>query len=161
MIEENLGELRQDRRWLSSRQCEDATAPSSLEYCRGYFQLRQELKSAVELRRLEDLRGKYDAEVLKLKVAGADRESDPQASIIVRLLRGLVDIKDVQMWWVAFVALVVEMGASLGPYMAMGHGFGGGRKRREFRSWPMLPGRKLPALPQLIEGPDGTWQVVH
>lgn len=155
-VEEKLAEARQDRRWITSRQCEEATASSSLEYCRGYFQLRQELQSAIEVQRLESQRVTYSGEVLKLQDAGAARESDPQASFIVRLLRGLVEVRDVQMWWVAFVALVVEMGAALGPYLAMGHGFGGGvrsERRRERRG--------LPALPQLIEGPDGTWQVMR
>jgi hypothetical protein len=156
VIEENLAEVRQDRRWQSSQRCEDATVASSLEYCRGYFQLRRELQSAVEFQRWEGLRARYSAEVLKLQDAGAGRESDPQASFIVRLLRGLVEIKDVQMWWVAFVALVVEMGAALGPFLATGHGFGEMRRSRRQRER-----RGLPALPKLIEGPDGTWQVVH
>jgi hypothetical protein len=68
----------------------------------------------------------------------------------------MVEIKDVQMWWVAFVALVVEMGAALGPFLATGHGFGEMRHRRRQQER-----RGLPALPKLIEGPDGTWQVVH
>lgn len=156
VIEERLSEVRQDRRWTSSKACEEATVASSLEYCRGYFQLRQELQSAVELERLEAQGVRYTAEVLKLQDAGAAREADPQASFIVRLLRGLVEVADVQMWWIAFVALVVEMGAALGPYLAMGHGFGGSARpqsRHERRGLPMLP--------QLVEGPDGTWQVVR
>jgi hypothetical protein len=156
VIEENLAEVRQDRRWQSSQRCEDATVALSLEYCRGYFQLRRELQSAIEFQRCEGLRALYSAEVLKLQDAGAGRESDPQASFIVRLLRGLVEIKDVQMWWVAFVALVVEMGAALGPFLATGHGFGEMRRNRRQQER-----RGLPALPQLIEGPGGTWQVVH
>jgi hypothetical protein len=156
VIEERLSEVRQERRWASTKACEEATVASSLEYCRRYFQLRQELQEGVEYERLEAQRSRYAAEVLKLQDAGAARDADPQASFIVRLLRGLVEIGDVQMWWIAFVALVVEMGAALGPYLAMGHGFEGpaqseGRRER----------RRLPKLPQLVEGPDGTWQVVR
>src|SRR5438105_253812 len=82
--------LWQDRLWLSSRHCEDATAQASLDYCKGYFQRRLELKNSVEFGRLEQLRATYTAEILKLKTAGANRDADPQGSFIVRLFRGAV-----------------------------------------------------------------------
>ena len=165
VVEEALNEIKQDRRWLSTKGCTEATLDASRDYCRTYFQTRQELQHAVEHARLEKQRDAANQEVLRLKGAGASLEADPQASIIVRLSRGVLELSEVQLWLNAWVALVIEMGAALLPYLATGHGFGGGRRMLEKSNARRAVGagshaRKTPPnIRQLELAPDGTWQV--
>ena len=167
VVEEALNEIRQDRRWASTKGCTEATVEASFEYCRRYFQVRQEHQSAAEYARLEQLRANYGAEVLRLKAAGAARETDPQAGMLVRLSRGMLELAEAQLWLNSWAALVVEMGAALIPVVATGHGFTGGRRRRRERndedaevseSVARAPDGLL-AIRRLELAPDGTWQV--
>jgi len=166
VVEEALGEIRQDRRWVSTKGCTEATVEASFDYCRGYFQVRQEHQSAVAYARLEQLRDRYTTEALRLKVAGAAREIDPQASMVVRLSRGMVEFTEAQLWLNSWAALVVEMGAALIPVVATGHGFSGGWRRRAKssedgqESGDAPPAQKgLANMRRLELAPDGTWQV--
>jgi hypothetical protein len=167
VIEEALHEIRQDRRWVSTKGCTEATVEASFEYCRRYFHVRQEHEAAAGYARLEQLRADYGAEILRLKAAGAARETDPQAGMVVRLSRGMLELAEAQLWLNSWAALVVEMGAALLPVVATGHGFSGGRRRRRQDGAKDAQGNEcvapartaLPAIRRLELAPDGTWQV--
>jgi hypothetical protein len=155
VIEDAVNEMKQDRRWVSSKGCSEATVEASRDYCRGYFQVRQEYEAALAFARLVGLREQQNTEVLRLKTAGAGREADPQASVLVRLTGGMLALSGAQLWLNSWAALVVEMGAALIPAVALGHGFAG-RKRRG------LPGgvpRPAGQIRELELCADGTWQV--
>lgn len=120
VVEEALRGVRQDKRWQSSKECEDATAQTSREFCKTFFDLRAELAAAVEASRLqvrlETLRG----EVRRLLDAGAGREKDPQAAMLAVLSFGRLDVSGAQMALIVFVAVLVELGAAFGLYLATG-----------------------------------------
>lgn len=156
-IEEGLNETKQDRRWLSTKGCADATMDASREYCRAYFQTRQELENALAYTRLETSRDHYIQEVLRLKAAGAERDVDPQANIIVRLSRGVLALSEVQLWLNSWVAIVIEMGAALLPYLATSHGFVG--RKLEKRGQAEGAGKAMANIRELELAQDGTWQV--
>lgn len=142
-----------DRRWLSTKGCTEATVEPSRDYCRTYFQMKQEHQAALEYGRLEQTRALRNAEVLRLRAAGAGREADPQASMLVRLTRGLLTLADAQLWLNSWAALVVDMGAALIPAVALGHGFSGrGKMGRRARG-------DAAQIRELELCPDGTWQV--
>jgi len=166
VVEEALSEIRQDRRWVSTKGCTEATVEASFEYCRGYFQVRQEHQAAAEYARLEQRRVNSSAEILRLRAAGAAREADPQASMLVRLSRGMLVPAEAQLWLNSWAALVVEMGAALIPVVATGHGFSGGRWRRREKSNEHGHESDAPSaqtglanIRRLELAPDGTWQV--
>ena len=137
MVEEALNEIKQDRRWLSTKGCTEATVDASRDYCRAYFQARQEHAGRLEYARLEQLRDATMAGSAAPEEGGSGaREADPQASMLVRLSRGMLELAEAQLWLNSWAALVVEMGAALIPVVAMGHGFsaaGGGREKSNGR----------------------------
>ena len=53
VIEESLRGLEQDRRWQSSKSCQEATADASRTFCKGYFDLKAEAARANEAGLLE------------------------------------------------------------------------------------------------------------
>jgi len=56
VIEEALARAKQDRRWLSSKGCTDATVEANWSFCRSLGDLRVELASAAEGSRLRSRR---------------------------------------------------------------------------------------------------------
>ena len=153
VIEEALKGIRQDRRWASTKGCSEATVEASRDYCRRYFEVSQEYQAALEHARIEKLRGELNAEVLRRKTAGAGREADPQAGVLVRITRGMLNLAEAQLWINSWAALVVEMGAALIPAVALGHGLSGPR-----RSSP-VSGKTAGQIRELELCADGTWQV--
>jgi hypothetical protein len=75
-IQENLHALEQDRRWQSSKSCEDATADASRNFCKGYFELKAEAARAEASARLEERLSSLKKESRNLEEQGAGREAD-------------------------------------------------------------------------------------
>lgn len=122
VIEAELDGLRQDRRWSTSKECSEATAQTSREFCQQVAAVKGALAAAVEADRVRGRVGQLAKEKGDLEAAGAAIDSDPQASLFARLSG--VDIKHVQLGWVVFMAVLVELGAAFGLWLAVGHGFG-------------------------------------
>ncbi len=118
-LEQRLRGLEQDRRWTSSKQCEDATTEASRNFCKGYFELKAEAAQAGEEKRLEDRIASLKRQSRLLEEQGAGREADNQAAVLARLL-GLPSAK-VERGLMLFLAVLVELGAALGLYFATGH----------------------------------------
>lgn len=152
VIEEALNGLQQDGRWRSTKGCVEATVEPSRDYCRKYFEVRQAYQAALEYARLEKRRGELNADVLRLKAAGAGREADPQAGMLVRITRGMLNLTEAQLWINSWAALVVEMGAALIPAVALGHGFAG-------RKPSAASAKSSGHIRELELCADGTWQV--
>ena len=119
VIEESLRGLEQDRRWQSSKSCQEATADASRTFCRSYFDLKAEAARASEARLLESHIRELKSEARRLEEQGAGREADNQAAVLARLL-GLEAAK-VERALMLFLAVLVEIGAALGLYFATGH----------------------------------------
>ena len=117
VVEEAIAKVKQDRRWSSSGECKDATVETSLAFCRSLGDLRIELASAVESERLRERSSSLKAEKDDLLSAGARLETDPQAAILARLSG--VGLDRVQTWIVVLFALLVELGAAFGLFLAM------------------------------------------
>jgi hypothetical protein len=118
-LQERLRGLEQERRWQSSKQCQDATTDASRRFCKGYFELKGEAAQAGEAQRLEDQLAVLRCENRQLEGQGAGREADNQAAVLARLL-GLPAVK-VERGLMFFLAVLVELGAALGLYFATGH----------------------------------------
>ncbi|NDG19707.1 MAG: hypothetical protein EB117_15770, partial [Betaproteobacteria bacterium] len=119
VIEAGLERQRQDARWKSSLECTDATARTSRDFCIGVAGLKEELAASVEAARLEGQRAGLQREVRALEDRGAGRDKDPQARMISRLLR--IDAQQSAFGLTVFVAVMVELGAAFGLYLALHH----------------------------------------
>jgi len=119
VLQDMLRGLEQDRRWQSSKECQDATADASRAFCKGYFDLKAEAARTTESARLDDRIAELKRDGRRLEEQGAGREADNQAAVLARLT-GLPTAK-VERGLMLFLAVLVEIGAALGLYFATGH----------------------------------------
>jgi hypothetical protein len=124
VVSEEIARHQQSRRWRATRQCVEATAAESRSYCEVYFSLRAELASAREADRLAEAISALQSEIQKLRGQGAGQDADPQVSLLARIAG--VQPEPVRLALIIAVAVLVELGASLGLYLASGHT--GGRR---------------------------------
>jgi len=118
VIVEALRGLEQDKRWSTSKNCTEATAGESRGFCEGYFKTKAELASALEAVRLDERLTAHKQEVKRLQDVGAAEEADVQAGLLSRMTG--VNVSTAQMALVMFVAVLVEIGAAFGLYLASG-----------------------------------------
>jgi hypothetical protein len=133
----------QDRRWVSSKECRDATADASRSFCKDYFDLKAEAALAGEASRHEVRLAGLRSQVRGLEEQGAGRQGDSQAAVLANLL-GLQTVQ-VERGLMFFFAVLVEVGAALGLYFATGHLRFDGHAPRG--SGPIIEGRTLTAVP--------------
>lgn len=120
VVTEEMSAHRQNRRWNATKECANATEGESRAFCAEYFRLRAELAAATEAERLSAQIGSLQSEAVKLRENGAGQDSDPQVSLLSRITGREPD--SVRLALVIAVALLVEIGASLGLFLASGHG---------------------------------------
>lgn len=116
VVEAELGKLRQDRLWSSSKSCEDATAPTSRDFCKTVFDARAALAAAVAGERLKERIDALKREKRLLEDRGAGRDSDPQARLLAELVGSGQD--GARRFLIVFVACLVELGAAFLPFLA-------------------------------------------
>jgi hypothetical protein len=118
-LQEALRGLEQDRRWQSTKSCQEATTDASRSFCKGYFEIKAEAARASEAARIDERITGLKSETRRLEDQGAGREADNQAAVLARLF-GLPTTK-VERGLMFFLAVLVEIGAALGLYFATGH----------------------------------------
>lgn len=123
IVMQEIERHRQNRRWISTSACTDATEELSREYCAAYFSLRAELSSSEEAKRLTSEIKSLDAQLARLRTKGAGQDSDPQVSLLSRMTGE--DKDAVRLALIIAVALLVEIGATLGLFLASGHSMAG------------------------------------
>ncbi|MBJ7533110.1 hypothetical protein JDN40_03150 [Rhodomicrobium vannielii ATCC 17100] len=111
--------FKQNGRWISSGECANATATKSMTYCESYFKLKAELAVAEQADKLDAKVTQLRTELGDLTSDAATKASDPQS----QMLAGLTGYKteDVQTALTVLIALLVELGASLGFYTAFSY----------------------------------------
>lgn len=119
VVEEELSAHRQNRRWSATNECANATEAESRAFCTEYFRLRAELAAANEFDRLTKQIASLQGEDEKLRQDGAGQDSDPQVSLLSRITGQ--NPEPVRLALTIAVALLVEIGASLGLFLASGH----------------------------------------
>jgi len=119
VIQESLRSLELDRKWQWSKSCQDATSEASRTFCKGYFEIKAESARATELTLLEEKIGRLKGEARQYEEKGAGRQADNQAAVLASFL-DLQPIK-VERGLTLFLAVLVEIGAALGLYLATGH----------------------------------------
>jgi hypothetical protein len=119
VLQQSLRGLEQDKRWQSSKSCDEATTDASRTFCKTYFDLKAEMAFAEEAAVLEARIGNLKIRARQLEEQGAGREADSQAAVLARIL-GL-ETQKIERSLTLFLAMLVEMGAALGLYFATGH----------------------------------------
>lgn len=119
VVHEDLESHKQNRRWNATKDCSDATEAESRTYCARYFELRAELAVGSEAASLSEKIAVLKQEASRLHDAGAGQITDPQVSLLSRIV-GLGK-EPVRLALTIAVALLVEIGASLGLFLASGH----------------------------------------
>lgn len=117
IVEEALAVAKADARWTASRQC-TAAQPPMREFCDGAGRLRTERAAALEAKRIEELLNAQETEAERLRGNGSGQTVDPQATALARAL-GLEEAQ-IQRGLMALMAVVVEVGAGLGVWLALG-----------------------------------------
>ena len=119
VIEQALRGLEQDGKWAWSKECQNATTAGERAFCKNYFDLKAEGARASQLNLLETKIERLKVEARSYEEKGGGREADNQAAVLANLL-GLQAIK-VERGMTLFLAVLVELGAALGLYLATGH----------------------------------------
>lgn len=119
VVAEEIERHRQNRRWTATKECAEATEPQSRDYCAAFFALRAEFAAGQERARLTSAMAALQSEAAQLRQQGAGQERDPQAALLSRILGWEQDT--VRLALIIAVALLVEIGASLGLFLASGH----------------------------------------
>ena len=119
VVTEDIAAHRQNRRWNATKDCSNATEAESRAYCAEYFRLRAELAAASEAELLSDQIAALQVEGATLRASGAGQDSDPQTSLLSRITGHKPE--PVRLALIIAVALLVEIGASLGLFLASGH----------------------------------------
>ncbi|MBA4130064.1 MAG: hypothetical protein C0519_01420 [Hyphomicrobium sp.] len=118
VLAEELRAAQQNRLWSRSKDCTEATEAPSRAFCDSYFRLRAEQAAAEEAVRLEVSISALQAELASLKTQGAGQARDAQVMVLSNLF-GLPEGR-LRLVLIVAVALVVELGSSLGLYLAAG-----------------------------------------
>ena len=118
VLAEELRAAQQNRLWSRSKDCTEATEAPSRAFCDFYFRLRAERAATEEAVRLEGRIVALQAELTGLKAQGAGQARDAQVMVLSSLF-GLPDER-LRLVLIVAVALVVELGSSLGLYLAAG-----------------------------------------
>lgn len=116
-VDAALQAMRTDRRFESSKGCAEATLPASRELCREYFAAVGELAAAREVERLQQRREALKSTVAALLKAGAERDADPQATVLSRLMP-FVKVQDVKLGVDLLPSLLLEIVAGFGLLLA-------------------------------------------
>ncbi len=111
--------FKQNGRWLSSGECANATASKSMTYCEGFFKLKAELAVAEQAEKLETKVAQLSARLGDLSMEAGARSTDPQSQMLASLTGRSTE--EVQTSLTVLIALLVELGASLGFYTAFSY----------------------------------------
>lgn len=116
MVAQEVEVLKQDRKWDATKSCTDATTGASKTYCGQYHGLLAELGAAQEAdklqTRIDEIRVKLTAATSGVALAST---ADPQVDTLSNLSGQAKSM--VQTGLILMVALLVELGSSLGFYV--------------------------------------------
>ncbi len=120
VVTEDLERHKQSRRWDATKGCQNATETESRSYCEAYYVLRAELAAGREADKLAAEMKRLQQAIAALRLRGAGFERDPQVSILSRIFGHKPE--PMRLALIIAVALLVEIGSSLGLFLASGHG---------------------------------------
>lgn len=120
-VQSEIDNTRNQKAWDWTNGCSDVTSKSGRDFCKQYHTLVAELASAQQAAALEARMADAQSKLGGVDKASVMAEADPQAAVLAKLagfvLPG-VKVEDVQTAMAVFVALLLEVGSTLGMYVA-------------------------------------------
>ncbi len=111
--------FKQNGRWLASEECSNATSTKSMSYCEGFFKLKAELAIAEQADKLDSQIGQLRKRLGAIDPEAVVKASDPQSQVLAGLTGRSTE--EIQTSLTVLIALLVELGASLGFYTAFSY----------------------------------------
>lgn len=116
MVESEMSAMQQNARWNATAGCIDVTSAKSRVFCAEYHKLGAELAVAQESNKLEARIAVTRAKLETLPRDAIVANADPQAAVLSKLSGQ--DSATIQLALIILVAILVEVGSSLGLYVA-------------------------------------------
>ncbi len=116
MVDAELKAARQHYRWTTSEGCTNATIPESRAFCESYHKLQAELAAAKKDEALQHEADALRAQLSQMDGRAAGKAADPQATMIASLFG--IDIKQVELGLIILITLLVELGSTMGLFVA-------------------------------------------
>ncbi len=158
-VSSEIEAIKQNPRWLSTQECTNATVQPSMIYCESYHKLRSELAVSQEAERLDQRIAAIKKRLEGVQAGSAVKEADPQSAVLSQLSGASLD--EVQIALTLLIAFLVELGASMGFYVAFSF-WGIQHKPIAKKPEPEIAAEPVPvamprpepyALPQPVEAP--------
>jgi hypothetical protein len=121
VIEEEIKGMQKDRFWTGSQSCNDPSGREAQNFCKKLADRNTERAASLAADRLSLDIERLSREAEALKGQGAGQTKDPQADMVATI-SGLDEAGSKKAINI-FVALLVELGAAFGLFLAMGHSF--------------------------------------
>lgn len=118
-VSNDIDAFKQNGRWSVSGECTSATSTKSMTYCEGFYKLKAELAISEQSDKLEAQVSQLRAKLGESDAIAVTKAADPQALILARILH--FNPEQIQMGLTVLIALLVELGASLGFYTAFAY----------------------------------------
>ncbi len=137
-VQSELDGLKTKREWSWTAGCTDIKSKQGRDYCQQIHALLSELASAQQAAALVTRIADNQAKLAKYQAGAHTAQADPQAAVLAKLASTTgysIKVEDVQMAMTIFIALLLEVGSSLGMYIA-------------FSQW-RLDERMAPAAPAM------------
>lgn len=128
-VEQEIGSLQQSKRWKATSGCTKGTVGGQVAFCQQYHQLAAELGSAREAEklqaRIDEIRTQLTSAATPVALAGADPQAEVLSGLYAAFLGSAAPseetqadaTKGMQIALILMVAILVELGSSLGYYV--------------------------------------------
>lgn len=120
VTEKKIEQRKQDLRWSTSKQCSDATAKISREFCVEVRGLETELAKAEEATKLERRATALRDKVREQSGIAGLETGDPRSEIVARMTGW--KLLQVQTWLSLLYVAIVEFMATFGVFLSLNHG---------------------------------------
>ncbi len=110
---------KQNQRWIASEECANATITQSMAYCEHYFKLKAEKGAAEKADKIEARIAELETKLGAIDPHAAANTIDPQVGALTGLTGRTAE--EIQLSLTVLIALLVELGASLGFYTAFSY----------------------------------------
>jgi hypothetical protein len=120
-VQSELDGLKMKREWNWTAGCTDIKSKNGRDYCQSVQALLSELASAQQAARIESQIAENQAKLATYQAGAHTSQADPQAAVLATLASATgysVKVEHVQTGLIIFIALLLEIGSSLGMYIA-------------------------------------------
>lgn len=117
-VKEAIEGHKQNSRWQTTKGCREATLKSSRVYCRTYFALRAELATAKKADELNQALKNLSEQLGKVTAKHDKNGIGAQVKTLQSILS--LSSETLNLFLTILIAVLVEVGSSLGPYLSLG-----------------------------------------